>query len=226
MPAHDKPTCYVCRKNFSTLRSLKRHEHLHTQTKPRLFCDICGNTFARTDSLDIHRKTHKGDVQTTIMSTAPLKLNQYPSEPLSSVKEMLLADPAQWESSKLNNDVTLTSQKDLLPGPIEPSVSSLGQTPSDKDLVLFEPDPEVSSRSNSVVTSIPQRTLLSGPIRPSILSSETSLQNVGQPLSQTYVHTLHNNNSTNNVFYNYPQPQVYEQSCQPGHESPDPSYRN
>ena len=226
MQVHDKPTCYVCRKVFSSLKHLKRHEQIHTQTKQRLSCDICGNTFARTDNLDIHRKTHKGDVQTTIMSTAPLKFNQYPSEPLSSAKKILLVDPAQCESSKLNNDVTLTSQRGLLPGPIEPSVvSALGQTPSDKDLVLFEPDAEDSSRSNSVVTSIPRRTLLSEDLTPSITPSEARLQNVGQSVLQHYVHTL-NNNSTHNVVNVYPQPQVYEHSCQPGHESPDPSYRN
>ena len=138
---------------------------------------------------------------------------------------MLLVDPAQCESSKLNNNVTSTPQRDLLPGPIEPSVSALGKTPSDKDLVLFEPDPEVSSRSNSVVTSIPQRTLLSEPLAAPITPSEARMQNVGQSVLQHYVHTL-NNNSTHNIVNVYPQPQVYEQPCQPGHESPDPSYRN
>ena len=163
------------------------------------------------------------------MPTAPLKLNQYPSQPLRgllpfpvepsvapvdenlSVKKMLLVNPTQCKSTKLNNDVTLTPQRDLLPGSIESSVTSLGQPPSNKDRVLFEPVPGDSSRSNSGITSIPRRTLLS---------------DVGQPVSQTYVHTLHNDNSTNNVFYGYRQSQVYEQSCQPGHDSSDPGYRN
>ena len=243
--SHNKPTCSTCQQVFSSLNHLTRHENIHIKTKQRFSCDVCGNTFGRKDSLGIHKKTHKGDDQTTTLSTATLKLNQYPSQPLisikkmflvdsdqwessklnnavpsspqrgllpgpveslvspldepSSIKKMLLVDPVMWESSKLNNDVTSTSQRGLLPGPIESSVSALGQTPSDKDLVLFEPDPEDSSRSNSVVTSIPQRTQLSGSIAPSIFSSESSLQNLGQPLSQTYVHTL-NNNSTHNVF--------------------------
>ena len=163
------------------------------------------------------------------MSTAPLKLNQYPSQPLRgllpfpvessaapldenlSVKKMLLVNPTQCKSTKLNNDVTLTPQRGLLPGSIESSGTSLGQPPCWKDRVLFEPTPEDSSRSNSGDNSIPHRTLLS---------------DVGQPVSQTYVHTLHNNNSTNNVFYGYRQSQVYEQSCQPGHDSSDPGYRN
>ena len=223
-----KPTCSTCGKIFSRLPNLTRHEALHTQSKQPISCDVCGKTFLRYDNLVRHkRKTHPEPTPT--MPTAPLKLNQYPSQPLRgllpfpvepsvapvdenlSVKKMLLVNPTQCKSTKLNNDVTLTPQRDLLPGSIESSVTSLGQPPSNKDRVLFEPVPDDSSRSNSGVTSIPQRTLLS---------------DVGQPVSQTYVHTLHNDNSTNNVFYGYRQSQVYEQSCQPGHDSSDPGYRN
>ena len=110
MQVHDKPTCCVCRKIFSTLKTLKRHEHLHTQTKQRLSCDVCGKTFARTDNLDIHKRSHKGDVQTTTMSTPPVKFNQPPSQPLGYVKPMFPVAHDQWTSPKLRNPVTSTSQ--------------------------------------------------------------------------------------------------------------------
>ena len=174
--------------------------------------------------LDV-KKPSESIITTTAQGTPPLNLNHYPSEPLSSVKIMRLVDPDQWPSSKLNTDVTSTPQRGLLPGPIVSSGSALGQTTSDKDLVLREPDPEDSSCSNSVVTSIPQRPLLSEPLGPPITPSEVRMQNLGQSVLQHYVHTL-NNNSTNNVVNVYPQPQVYEQYCQPGHDSPDPGYRN
>ena len=71
----------------------KTWENAHPSQTPTI-CDVCRITFGRKDSLVKHNRIHKEGVQTTTMSTTPVKFNQPPSQAPSYVKPMFPVGPA------------------------------------------------------------------------------------------------------------------------------------
>ena len=50
-----------CLKNFTTRRSLVRHEKIHNGTTPSFECNICSKTFTTKPSLERHERVHTGE---------------------------------------------------------------------------------------------------------------------------------------------------------------------
>jgi uncharacterized Zn-finger protein len=55
-------TCYICRKSFTSARSLKEHENFHTGQKSHV-CELCGKGFYGSGRLVRHKKMVHGVVE-------------------------------------------------------------------------------------------------------------------------------------------------------------------
>ncbi|TPX54054.1 hypothetical protein SeMB42_g00444 [Synchytrium endobioticum] len=52
--------CQYCEKAFKKSGDLKRHERIHTNTRP-FECELCGRAFIQKSGLTVHMRTHTGE---------------------------------------------------------------------------------------------------------------------------------------------------------------------